>query len=94
MLEFLAYANIIVELIIIALIGIVIFLIFKFGKSLFKLIFGLIANSILGLIAILILDYIFNFKIPLILPIIISTALFGLPAVGTFIILRLFQIPL
>lgn len=94
MFEFLAYSNIIIELVIIAIIGLVVFLIFKFGKSLLKLIFGIIANSILGLLAIIVLDYIFNFKIPLILPIIIATALFGLPAVGTFIIMRLFGIPL
>ena len=94
MFGFLAYSNIIIELVIIAIIGLVVFLIFKFGKSLLRLIFGIIANSILGLLAIIVLDYIFNFKIPLILPIIIATALFGLPAVGTFIIMRLFGIPL
>ncbi|MCL5106279.1 MAG: hypothetical protein M1331_02715 [Candidatus Marsarchaeota archaeon] len=94
MFEFLAYSNIIVELAIIAVIGLVVFLIFKLGKSLLRLIFGIIANSILGLLAIIVLDYIFNFKIPLILPIIIATALFGLPAVGTFIIMRLFGVPL
>ncbi|MCL4383779.1 MAG: pro-sigmaK processing inhibitor BofA family protein [Candidatus Marsarchaeota archaeon] len=94
MLELLELSSIGVELIIIAAIGILLFLIFKVGKSILRLIFGLIANSILGLIAIFALNYLFKMEIPINLAIILSTMIFGLPAVGTFVILHLFGIPL
>jgi hypothetical protein len=84
--------TIIGELILIALIGIVLFVIFKLGKGLMKILFGIIANSILGLAAIFALNYFFNFQIPIHLYTLIPTALFGLPAVGTFVILKFFGI--
>lgn len=84
--------TIIGELILIALIGIVLFVIFKLGKGLMKLLFGIIANSILGLAAIFALNYFFNFQIPIHLYTLIPTALFGLPAVGTFVILKFFGV--
>ncbi len=71
-----------------------IYIIFKIGKSLLRLLLSIIANSILGFIAILALDYVFGFGIPLIIPIIVVTALFGLPAVGTIAILKIMGIPL
>ncbi len=80
------------EIILIALIGIVLFVIFKLGKGLLKLLFGIITNSILGLIAIFALNYFFNFGIPIQLYTLIPTALFGLPAVGTFVILKFFGV--
>ncbi|MDE1870801.1 MAG: pro-sigmaK processing inhibitor BofA family protein [Candidatus Micrarchaeota archaeon] len=80
------------EVILIALIAVVLFVIFKVGKSILKLIFGLIINSILGIIAIFALNYFFRMGIPLELATLIPTALFGLPAVGTFVILRFFGI--
>lgn len=78
------------EIILVALIGIVLFIVFKIGKSILKLIFGIIINSILGIIAIFALNYLFKIGIPLGLATLIPTALFGLPAVGTFVILRFF----
>ena len=80
------------ELVLIALIGIVLFVIFKLGKGLMRLIFGIIANSILGLAAIFALNYFFNFQIPIHLYTLIPAALFGLPAVGTFVILKFFGV--
>jgi hypothetical protein len=85
------------EVILVALIAVVLFIIFKIGKSIMKLVFGLIINSILGVIAIYALDYFFNLGIPLgfnHLEVLIPTVLFGLPAVGTFVILRFFHIVL
>ena len=73
---------------------VLIYIIFKIGKSLLRLLLSIIANSILGFIAILALDYIFNLGIPLVLPVIISTAIFGLPAVGTMAILKLMGVAL
>lgn len=78
------------EVILIVLIAIVLFIIFKLGKSILKLIFGLVLNSILGIIAIFVMNYFFNMGIPIQLYTIIPTILFGLPAVGTFVILRFF----
>jgi hypothetical protein len=68
--------------------------IYLIGRPLLKLIFGVITNSILGLIAIFAVDFLFNLGIPLRLYTLIPTALFGLAGVGTLIILRLFGIPL
>jgi lipopolysaccharide export LptBFGC system permease protein LptF len=82
------------EIILIALIAIVLFIIFKLGKAILKLLFGIIANSILGLIAIFVLNYFLNLGIPIELATMVPTAIFGLPAVGTLVILRFFGVPL
>ncbi len=66
----------------------VIFIIFKFGK----LIIGLILNSILGLIAIYLVNTIFDLGILYNLITIIIVAIFGLPAVLVIIILKLIGI--
>jgi hypothetical protein len=66
-----------------------IYIILKIGKGILKLIFGIIINSILGFAAIFLLDYSFALGIPFNLPILIVTALFGLPAVGTIVILKI-----
>lgn len=78
------------EIILVALIAVVLFIVFKLGK----LLIGIIVNSIVGLIAIVLLDYVFNIGIPVALATIIPTALFGLPAVAVLVILRLFGVPL
>ncbi|MEM3791482.1 MAG: pro-sigmaK processing inhibitor BofA family protein [Candidatus Micrarchaeaceae archaeon] len=77
------------ELIIILGIALVLLIVFKLGKLILKLIFGIITNTILGLIAILLLDRIFGLGIPLKLPELAASAIFGLPAVGAMVILRL-----
>jgi inhibitor of the pro-sigma K processing machinery len=81
------------EIILFLLIAVVLFVIFKIGKAILKLIFGIIANSILGLVSMFVLNSVFGMGIPVELATIVSAALFGLPAVGTFVILRLFGIP-
>lgn len=81
------------EIVIAALIALVLFIIFKIGRFILKVIFGIIINSILGIVAFLALYYIFGIGIPIELATIIPTALFGLPAVGTLIILRFFGLP-
>ncbi|MEM0201063.1 MAG: pro-sigmaK processing inhibitor BofA family protein [Candidatus Micrarchaeaceae archaeon] len=68
---------------------ILIYIILILGRSMIKFIIGLIVNTILGLIALILLDFVFNFGIPLTLPIIGSTALFGLPGVGAIALLKL-----
>ena len=71
-----------------------IYILFKIGKGLLRVILAVIVNSVLGFMAILLLDYIFGLGIPFTLPIVIATALFGLPAVGTFVILKLLGVAL
>jgi|GEM_PF-1345918 hypothetical protein len=85
-------STLISEVILIAIIAIILYVIFTVGKGLFKLLFGIIANSVLGLLAIFVLNYFFNLQIPIKLYVLIPTALFGLPAVGTFVILRFFGV--
>jgi lipopolysaccharide export LptBFGC system permease protein LptF len=82
------------EIVLVALIAAVLFLIFKMGKFILKLVFGLVANSILGLIAFFVLDYFLNLGISISLATMVPTAIFGLPAVGTIVILHFFGVPL
>ncbi len=67
----------------------VVYIILKIGKRLLKWVFGIIINSILGFIAIFALNALFGLAIPFSLPVFIATALFGLPGVGTIVILKL-----
>ena len=76
------------EIIIIAAILLVLYIILKLGKT----ILGLILNSILGLIAIYLVNVIFNLGIIYNLLTIIIVAIFGLPAVAVVIILKLIGI--
>ena len=72
----------------VVLIAIVLFVIFKMGR----LIFGLIANSILGIISIFVVNALFNLGITINLLTIVVTAIFGLPAVFLIVILKLLGI--
>ena len=82
------------ELTLIALIAVVLFLVFIVGKTILKFVIGIILNSVLGVISLYILDFVFNMGIPIKVYTVAAAAVFGLPAVGTFVILRLFGIPL
>jgi hypothetical protein len=82
------------EVILVVIIAALLFVIFKLGKTILKLLFGIIANSILGIIAIFALNSFFALAIPISLATLIATAIFGLPAVGTFVILRFFSVPI
>ena len=73
----------------IVIILIMLYIVFKLGKFALKYVFGVIANSILGFAALFLLNYFFSVAIPFTLPIIITIAIFGLPAVGTLVILKL-----
>ena len=70
-------------------IGLVIFIVFKLGKTILRIVFGVIANSILGFIVIFLLNYVFDMGLVFTIPVLVSVALFGLPAVGTIVILKL-----
>jgi hypothetical protein len=89
MLFALTLAAIFPEILVVLAIFAVIFIIFFLGR----LILGLLVNSILGLFAIWILDVFFNLGITYNIPVIIVTAIFGLPAVFVIVILRLFGVP-
>lgn len=82
------------ELALVVLIAIVLFIVFKVGRLLLKLIFGFIANSILGIVSIFLLDWLLNMGIPIKMYTIAAATVFGLPAVGTMVILRFFGVPL
>ncbi|MCL5099969.1 MAG: pro-sigmaK processing inhibitor BofA family protein [Candidatus Marsarchaeota archaeon] len=81
------------EIILVALIALVVFVIFKLGRLILKVIFGIIANSILGIISIFALNYFMGMGILINAYVLLATALFGLPAVGTMVILRLAGVP-
>lgn len=76
------------ELAIIAAILLILFVVLKLGKVLI----GLVLNSVLGLIAIYLVNYLFNLGIIFNLITLIVVAIFGLPAVAVIIILKLLGI--
>lgn len=78
------------EILILIGIFLVLYIIFKLGK----LILGLVANLILGFIAIFALNAIFGLGISFSIIVIIITAVLGLPGVGIIVILKLLGISL
>ncbi|MDE1810808.1 MAG: pro-sigmaK processing inhibitor BofA family protein [Candidatus Micrarchaeota archaeon] len=82
------------EIILVAMIAVVLLIVFMLGRKILKVVFGIIANSILGLISIFVLNLVLNIAIPITVYTMVATAIFGLPAVGTLVILRLAGIPL
>ncbi len=80
----------IIEVAVVALLILfLVYIILKIGKNLLKWVFGIIINSILGFVAIFLLNYFFDVGLPINLGALIATALFGLAAVGTMLILKL-----
>lgn len=86
--------SILSEILVVLGIALAIFLIFRVGGLLLKVVFGLLINALFGFVALFVIDFLFNLGIPFTLPIIIATAIFGLPAVGTMIIFKLSGISL
>lgn len=78
-------STILASILLILAILVVVFIIFALGR----LIAGLLVNTILGLLSIYVLNVLFGLNIPFSLPIIIVTAILGLPAVLVIVILRL-----
>ena len=76
------------ELLVIGAALLVLFLIFKIGKFLLRLIFGLVANSLLGLIIIFVVNTWLGMGIPYNLQVMLPTALFGIPGIGTIILMK------
>lgn len=81
------------EIISIALIFLVVYLVFKLGGKLLHVITGLVINSVLGLISIYLLNMWFALGITYSLLVIVGVAIFGLPAVMVIVILRLLGYP-
>lgn len=78
------------EIVLIAAILLVLFIILKLGK----LILGLILNSILGLLAIFAVNYLFNLGIAYNILTVIVVAITGLPGAAVIILLKLIGIPI
>jgi hypothetical protein len=82
------------EIIVVVAIVVLLWIIYKIGKSLLKIILGIVINSVLGIGSIYLVDLIFNMGIPFQAATLIPLALFGLPAAGTLIILKFFAVTL
>jgi lipopolysaccharide export LptBFGC system permease protein LptF len=76
------------EILVIAAILLVLYIILKSGN----IIIGLILNSVLGLIAIYLMNALFSLGIAYNLITIIVVAIFGLPAVAVIVVLKLIGI--
>jgi hypothetical protein len=72
-------------LIIIVGLAIVIFIIWKLGK----LIFGLISNTILGLLTLFLLNTFLGLGVPYDIPVVVVTALFGMVGIAVIVVLKL-----
>lgn len=72
--------------------AIAIFVVWKVGKLFFRIIFGIISNTILGFITLFLANSLFGLSIPFSLPVIVSTAIFGIGGVGTIIVLQFFGV--
>lgn len=70
-------------------IALVIFFVWKVGQVILRLIFGIITNTILGFVVLFLANSVFSVGIPINLPVMAAIALFGLPGVGTIILLHL-----
>ena len=70
-------------------IGLVVFVVMKIGGLLLKAVVGILVNTILGFIVLFAIDYFFGVTVQWTLPVIASVALFGLPGVGTILLLKL-----
>lgn len=81
-------AGILSEIIVIAGVILVLYIIFKLGKF----ILGLLVNVVLGFIAIFIINLLFGLGISWDIWVIIITALLGLPGVAIVVILKLIGI--
>ena len=82
--------NSIVSIVLIVVGVAVVVLVLKFlGKGLMKLVIGLVLNTVLGFIVLLALNYFFGITFQYSMAEIVALILFGLPAVGTFILLKL-----
>ena len=82
--------NTVYNIVVIALMLLIAYIIFRLGK----VILGLIVNAALGLISLIAIDYFFGMAIQLNIINIIITAILGLPGVALLIILKLFGINL
>ena len=77
------------ELLIIAEIVVLFFFISRIGKFLVRILFTFLLNAILGIASVLALNSALGIGIAFGAPVLLSSVLFGLPAVGTMIILKL-----
>ena len=80
------------EIVVVVAIAILLYIVYKIGKSLLKIILGIVINSVLGIGVIYLVNFLFNMNIPLVPGTLIPLALFGLPAAGTLIILKFFLV--
>jgi len=90
----LLYSALSIILVIVA-IAAVVFLVIKLGGWIAKLLIGMAVNSILGFIVLLAVGYFFKITVTFTIALIAAVALFGLPAVGTILILKIIgEVPL
>ena len=64
--------------------AVVIFIIWKLGK----IVFGVISNTVLGLLTIFLLNAVLGMDIPYSLPVLAVTAIFGIIGVGVILVLK------
>lgn len=81
------------ELLVFAAACAVIFIVFKAGKFLFKAVFGILANSVLGIIIIFLANSVFKMGLGYTVETLLPTAIFGIPGIGTILLLKWLGVP-
>ncbi len=81
-------SGVVSEVIVIGLIALVLFIVMKVARLFLRLVFGIIMNSILGVMLLFILNYLFGLGVVLTWAVFIPIAIFGLPATGTIVLLK------
>jgi len=86
-------SSLLLELLVFAAAVAVIFIILKAGKFLFKAVFGIIANSLLGIVIIFLANSVFSMGLGYTLETLLPTAIFGVPGIGTILLLKVLGVP-
>ncbi len=74
--------------IVVLAIVLLVFIVAKIGKIFVKIVVGIVANTVLGFLVLYAMGYFFKITIVWTSSVILSVVLFGLPAVGTLLILK------
>lgn len=86
-------SSLLLELLVFAAACVVVFIVFKAGKFLFKAVFGIVANSLLGIVIIFLANNIFSMGLGYTVKTLLPTAIFGIPGIGTILLLKWLGVP-
>lgn len=84
-----AIGSVLALVLIIVGIAVVVFVVLRLGSWMSKVLIGIAVNSVLGFVLLLVIGYLFDITVKYTTALVLSVALFGLPAVGTILLLKI-----